>query len=528
MNPTIIIIAAAVGGLAAGYVLALLLKRKQYQNTLADIEAKQKELERKGREIEDEARLKAQRYKKERELELKEKFLQLKGRLEQQHAEKNKKLQERFLKLKDLEQRFRREQEIIKKQKAEVESAAKQISEEKARLAALKKRLEEEAAVLEEKLEHVARYTAEEARQEIIERVRQEAEQRAMAEVHERLEEIRLTAREEATKIVLSSIGRIATEATIENVVSVVPIDSDEIKGRVIGREGRNIRAFEAATGVDLLIDDSPGVLVISSFDQYRREIARIALQRLLKDGRIHPARIEEVVKKVTKELDDRIMEIGQRTIRDLGIHKMHRRLIRLVGRMRFRTSYGQNLLHHSREVARLCAAMAADLGLNPAKAKRAGLLHDIGKVSDEDPDLSHALLGARLAERYGEDPEVVNAIAAHHDEVEKTTLLAPIVQVCDAISGARPGARRESYDAYVQRLQDLEKIAGSFEGVEKAFAIHAGREVRVIVKSQKVSDAETELIAHKISETIQEKLTYPGQVKVTVIREKRASAVAR
>ncbi len=528
MQPIIIAVAAAIAGMGLGYVLAVLLKRKQHQSVLADIAARRKELERKAREVEDAARLKAQQYRKEKELELKEKFLQLKSRLEQQQAEKNKKIQERFLKVKDLEQRIRRDQEAFKKLKAEVEEAARRVEAEKKKLAARKEQLEAEQATLAEKLEKIANYTVEEARREIMERVKQEAEKRAMAEVHERLEEIRLTAREEATKIVLSSIGRIATEATIENVVSVVPIDSDEIKGRVIGREGRNIRAFEAVTGVDLLIDDSPGVLVLSSFDQYRREIARIALQRLLKDGRIHPARIEEMVAKVKKELDDRIMEIGQRTIRDLGIHKMHRKLIRLVGRMRFRTSYGQNLLHHSREVARLCAAMAADLGLNPAKAKRAGLLHDIGKVSDEDPDLSHALLGARLAERYGEDPEVVNAIASHHDEVEKTTLLAPIVQVCDAISGARPGARRESYDAYVQRLQDLEKIAASFEGVEKAFAIHAGREVRVFVKSQKVSDAETELIAHKISDTIQEKLTYPGQVKVTVIREKRASAVAR
>ncbi len=516
------------GGLVIGYAVAELLRRKKHAAERAQIEAERKELERRAREVEDAARLKAKQYKKEKDLELKEKFIQMKSRLEEQLAERNKKIQERLIKLKDYEQRIRREHEELKKQKQEITTQRKQLEQDLAQFEAQKSALEEERQRLDAQLEQIAGYTAEEARREIIERVKSEAEHRALMEVHERLEEIRLNARQEAVKVVLTSIGRIATEATVENVVSVVPIDSDEIKGRVIGREGRNIRAFEAATGVDLLIDDSPGVLVISSFDQYRREVARIALQRLLKDGRIHPARIEEVVAKVKKELDDRIMEIGQRTIMDLGIRKMHRKLVWLVGRMRFRTSYGQNLLHHSREVARLCAAMAAELGLNPAKAKRAGLLHDIGKVSDEDPDLSHALLGAKLAERYGEAPDVVNAIAAHHDEVEKTTPLAPVVQICDAISGARPGARRESYEIYIQRLKDLEKIAGSFEGVDKAYAIHAGREVRVIVKSDRVSDAETEAIAQRISKEVEEKLTYPGQVKVTVIREKRAVSVAR
>ncbi len=520
--------AGAIVGILIGFLLAKIIQRKHYSDQLAEIEAQQKELERKAREVEDAARLKAKQYAKEKDLELKEKFLQMKARLEGQLVERNKKIQERLLKLKDLEQRLRREREELTKTKQQLDELSRTLSAERNELEKQKVDIETQRQDLESKLEKIAGYTVEEARNEIIEKVRAEAEHRALVKAHEKLEEIRLNARQEAIKIILTSISRLATEATIENVVSVVPIDSDEIKGRVIGREGRNIRVFEAATGVDLLIDDSPGVLVISSFNQYRREIARIALQRLLKDGRIHPARIEEVVAKTQKELDDRIMEIGQRTIVELGIRKMHRKLVWLVGRMRFRTSYGQNLLHHSREVARLCATMASELGLDPASAKRAGLLHDIGKVSEEDPDLSHALLGAKLAERYGESPEVVNAIAAHHDEVEKTTPLAPVVQICDAISGARPGARRESYEYYIQRLKDLEKIADSFEGVEKAYAIHAGREVRVIVKSDRVSDAETESLAQRIAKQVEEKLMYPGQVKVTVIREKRAVSVAR
>ena len=378
------------------------------------------------------------------------------------------------------------------------------------------------------RLEKVAGLSAEDAKTQLIESLKQEAQTRALALQQDIIEEARQKANKEARKIVIQTIQRTAAEQVIENAITVFNLESDEIKGSIIGREGRNIRAIEAATGVDLIVDDTPEAIVLSSFDPLRREVARLSLQRLVSDGRIHPARIEEVVEKTRRQLDDQVMDIGERTVIELGIHGLHKELVRMVGRMRFRSSYGQNLLMHSRETANLCAIMASELGLNPKLAKRAGLLHDIGKVPDEETELSHALLGAKLAEKYGENPAVVNAIGAHHDEMEMQYVISPIIQACDAISGARPGARREIMQQYIQRIKDLENLALGYTGVEKAYAIQAGRELRVIVESEKVSDADSDKLSFEIAQKIQTEMTFPGQIKVTVIREKRAVNIAR
>jgi ribonuclease Y len=377
-------------------------------------------------------------------------------------------------------------------------------------------------------LEKIAALTAEEAKSQLIESLRQEAHSQALGIQQEIIEDARQKANKEARKIIIQSIQRTAAEQAIENSITVFNLESDEIKGQIIGREGRNIRAIEAATGVDLIVDDTPEAIVLSSFDPLRREIARLSLQRLVADGRIHPARIEEVVEKTRKQIEEQIMEIGERTVIELGIHGLHKELVRIIGKMRFRSSYGQNLLMHSREVANLCAIMAAELGMNPKLAKRAGLLHDIGKVPDEETELSHALLGMKLAEKYGENPAVANAIGAHHDEVEMQYVIAPIIQACDAISGARPGARREIMQQYIQRIKDLESLALTYPGVEKAYAIQAGRELRVIVEADKVTDGDSDKLSFEIAQKIQTEMTYPGQIKVTVIREKRAVNVAR
>ncbi|KXK42213.1 MAG: phosphodiesterase [Bacteroidetes bacterium OLB11] len=378
------------------------------------------------------------------------------------------------------------------------------------------------------RLEKISNLKAEEAKAELIEVIKNEARTDAMAHVQEIMEEAKLKANKEAKKIIIQTIQRTAAETAIENAITVFNLESDDIKGQIIGREGRNIRALEAATGVDLVVDDTPEAIILSCFDPLRREIARLSLQRLVQDGRMHPARIEEVVEKTKKQIEEQVMEIGERTVIELGIHGLHKELIRMVGRMRFRSSYGQNLLMHSRETANLCAIMASELGLNPKLAKRAGLLHDIGKVPDEESELSHALLGAKLAEKYGEHPSVVNAIAAHHDEVEMKFVISPIIQACDAMSGARPGARREIMQSYLERIKDLETLAMSYKGVEKAYAIQAGRELRVIVESEKVSDSESEKLSFEIADKIQKEMQYPGQIKITVIREKRAVNVAR
>ena len=379
-----------------------------------------------------------------------------------------------------------------------------------------------------EQLEHISGLSSAEARDKLVESLRDEAKTAAASYINDIMDEAKMTANKEAKRIVVQSIQRVATETAIENSVTVFHIDSDEIKGRIIGREGRNIRALEAATGIEIIVDDTPEAIVLSGFDPVRREIARLALHQLVADGRIHPARIEEVVAKVRRQVEEEIIETGKRTAIDLGIHGLHPDLIRMVGKMKYRSSYGQNLLQHSRETANLCAVMAAELGLNPKKARRAGLLHDIGKVPDEEPELPHALLGMKLAEKYKEKPEICNAIGAHHDEVEQTSLLAPIVQVCDAISGARPGARREIVEAYIKRLNDLEQLAMSYPGVVKTYAIQAGRELRVIVGADKIDDVETEKLSAEIARRIQDEMTYPGQVKITVIRETRSVAFAK
>jgi ribonuclease Y len=378
------------------------------------------------------------------------------------------------------------------------------------------------------RLEKIAGLTAEEAKSQLVESLKQEAHTQALALQQEIIDEVKLKANKEARKIIIQTIQRTAAEQAIENSITVFNLESDEIKGQIIGREGRNIRAIEAATGVDLIVDDTPEAIILSSFDPLRREIARLSLQRLVTDGRIHPARIEEVVEKTRRQIEEQVIEIGERTVIELGIHGLHKELVRIVGKMRFRSSYGQNLLMHSREVANLCSIMASELGMNPKLAKRAGLLHDIGKVPDEETELSHALLGARLAEKYGENPAVVNAIGAHHDEMEMQYVISPIVQACDAISGARPGARREIMQQYLQRIKELENLAMTYQGVEKAYAIQAGRELRVIVEADKVTDNDSDKLSFEIAQKIQTEMTYPGQIKVTVIREKRAVNVAR
>jgi len=494
------------------------------KNTKRQVE----EAELHAKNIVKEAELRAENIRKEKELEAKERFVSLKSAHEKEVNERNRKLA-------DSENRIRQKEQSLNQKEA---NADRQIKENDVIKDSLNKQLElvdKKRTELEkhqeehiQRLEKIAGLTAEEAKNQLVESLKKEAQTMAIGMQQEIIDDAKQKANKEARKIIIQTIQRTAAEQAIENSITVFNLESDEIKGQIIGREGRNIRALEAATGVDLIVDDTPEAILLSCFDPLRREIARLSLQRLVADGRIHPARIEEVVEKTRRQIEEQVMEVGERTVIDLGIHGLHKELVRMVGRMRYRSSYGQNLLMHSRETANFCALMASELGMNPKLAKRAGLLHDIGKVPDEESELSHALLGAKLAEKYGENPAIVNAIAAHHDEVEMQYVISPIVQACDAISGARPGARREIMQQYLQRIKDLETLAMSYQGVEKAYAIQAGRELRVIVESDKVSDQGSDKLSFEIAQKIQTEMTFPGQIKVTVIREKRAINVAR
>ena len=475
-----------------------------------------------------EAETEAEVIKKNKLLEVKEKFLNKKADLEKEVSLRNQKIQQAENKLKQRELVLNQRQEEIQRKKLEAEAVKENLEAQLAIVDKKKEELEHMQRQEIEKLEAISGLSAEEAKERMVESLKEEAKTQAQSYINDIMDDAKLTASKEAKRIVIQSIQRVATETAIENSVTVFHIESDEIKGRIIGREGRNIRALEAATGVEIVVDDTPEVIVLSAFDPVRREIARLALHQLVTDGRIHPARIEEVVAKVRKQVEEEIIETGKRTTIDLGIHGLHPELIRIIGKMKYRSSYGQNLLQHARETANLCAVMASELGLNPKKAKRAGLLHDIGKVPDEEPELPHALYGMKLAEKFKEKPDICNAIGAHHDEVEMTSLLAPIVQVCDAISGARPGARREIVEAYIKRLNDLEQLAMSYPGVTKTYAIQAGRELRVIVGADKIDDKATENLSGEIAKKIQDEMTYPGQVKITVIRETRAVSYAK
>ena len=466
--------------------------------------------------------------KKEKMLQAKEKFIQLKSDHDRQVNERNHKLQQSEQRAKQIETNLQHKERELDKKSADYDKRKEQLE---AQFQTVESRKEELAAVIKEqntRLEQISGMSSEEAKNVLIENMKNEAKAEAAAYVAETIEEAKLSATKEAKRIVVASIQRVATETAIENAVTVFNIESDEVKGRIIGREGRNIRALEAATGIEIIVDDTPEAIILSGFDPVRREIARLALHQLVTDGRIHPARIEEVVAKVKKQIEEEIVEVGKRTTIDLGIHGLHPELIRLIGKMKYRSSYGQNLLQHARETANLAGIMAAELGLNPKAARRAGLLHDIGKVPDDEPELPHAIIGMKLAEKYKEKPDVCNAIGAHHDEVEMTSLIAPIIQVCDAISGARPGARREVVESYIKRLKEMEGIALSYPGVIKTYAIQAGRELRVIVGADKLSDQESESLSHDIAKKIQDEMTYPGQVKITVIRETRSVSYAK
>ena len=470
----------------------------------------------------------AEVIKEKKLLEVKEKFLNKKSELEKEVQVRNQHIQQSENKLKQREISLNQRQEELGRRKNELDNQQVRIDNEKKMIALKHEELEKMQLKEREKLEELSGLSADEAKQRLVESLKDEAKTDAQSYINEIMDEAKLNANAQARKIVIQTIQRVATETAIENSVSVFHIDNDEVKGRIIGREGRNIRALEAATGVEIVVDDTPEAIVISAFDPIRREICRLALHQLVTDGRIHPARIEEVVQKVKKQLENEVIETGKRTAIDLGIHGLHPELVRIIGKMKYRSSYGQNLLQHARETANLCAVMASELGLNPKKAKRAGLLHDIGKVPDEESELPHALYGAKIAEKYKEKPDICNAIAAHHDECEMNTLLAPIVQICDAISGARPGARREIVEAYIKRLNDLEAIAMSYPGVTKTYAIQAGRELRVIVGADTMDDASTEALSGEIANKIQTEMTYPGQVKITVIRETRSVAYAK
>jgi ribonuclease Y len=521
MTETVIVVIVGIIALVAGIIAGKFLFAK---NTQGRIE----EAERQAKKIVGEAQTVAENLKKEKLLEAKEKFVQLKAEHDKEVLEKNRRANDTESRIKQKEQSINQKIENLDKQAKDndviKENLNRQIEVVNLKRTELEKHQEEHIR----RLEKIAGLTAEEAKSQLVESLRQEAQSRALALQQEIIDDAKQKANKEARKIIIQSIQRTAAEQAIENSITVFNLESDEIKGQIIGREGRNIRAIEAATGVDLIVDDTPEAIVLSSFDPLRREIARLSLQRLVSDGRIHPARIEEIVEKTRKQIEEQVMEIGERTVIELGIHGLHKELVRIVGKMRFRSSYGQNLLMHSREVANLCGIMAAELGMNPKLAKRAGLLHDIGKVPDEETELSHALLGMKLAEKYGENPAVINAIGAHHDEVEMQYVIAPIIQACDAISGARPGARREIMQQYLQRIKDLENLALAYPGVEKAYAIQAGRELRVIVEADKVTDIDSDKLSFEIAQKIQTEMTYPGQIKVTVIREKRAVNVAR
>lgn len=521
MDPMMILIitgvAALLIGLGAGWLIFA-------RNTKKQIE----EAEQLSEKIVKEAELRAETIKKEKQLEAKERFVQLKAEHEREVLERNRKIGEGENRIKQKEQSVAQKESALDKQLKDIDSIKENLNRQIEVVNTKRTELEKHQEEHIRRLEKIANLSAEDARNQLVESLKQEAQSRALSLQQEIIEDARVKANKEARKIVIQSIQRTAAEVTIENTVTVFNLESDEIKGQIIGREGRNIRAIEAATGVDLIVDDTPEAIILSSFDPLRREVARLSLQRLVSDGRIHPARIEEVVEKTRRQLEEQIIEIGERTVIEMGIHGLHKELVRIVGKMRFRSSYGQNLLMHSRETANLCAIMAAELGMNPKLAKRAGLLHDIGKVPDEETELTHALLGAKLAEKYGENPAVVNAIGAHHDEMEMQYVISPIIQACDAISGARPGARREIMQQYLQRIKDLENLAVSYQGVEKAYAIQAGRELRVIVEADKVTDTESDKLSFEIAQKIQTEMTYPGQIKVTVIREKRAVNVAR
>jgi ribonuclease Y len=506
--------AALIGGVIAGFILS--------NSRLNKSAVREKE------NMIKEAELKNEAIKQEKILQAKEKFLQLKSEHDKSVSQKNNEIAKNEQRIKQKDQELSKKIEETQRKQHEIDNLKIQLSNQ---VEAVNKKQEELEKAHKRQVEHlevISGMKADDAKAQLVETVKAEAKTEAMAYIKDIMDEAKLTANKEAKKIVIQTIQRVATEQAVENSVTVFNIENDEVKGRIIGREGRNIRAFEAATGVEVIVDDTPEAIIFSCFDPIRREIARLALHMLVTDGRIHPARIEEVVEKVRKQLEEEIIETGKRTCIDLGIHGLHPELIRMVGRMKYRSSYGQNLLQHSREVANLCAIMAAELGLNPKVAKRAGLLHDIGKVPDEEPELPHAILGMKLAEKYKEKPEVCNAIGAHHDEIEMTSLISPIVQVCDAISGARPGARREVAEQYMKRLKDLENLALSYQGVEKTYAIQAGRELRVIVSSEKVNDQTAEKLAFDISQKIQTEMTYPGQIKVTVIRETRATSYAK
>ncbi|MFO7874947.1 MAG: ribonuclease Y [Bacteroidales bacterium] len=483
---------------------------------------------RKSQQILKDAVSEAEVLKKEKMLQAREKFLQLKADHEKFVADKNNKIAAAENKLKQRESTFSQKMEEVQRKQKEVDSIRENLNNQLEILNKKQSDLDKTYNQQLEQLEAISGMSAQEAKQQLVETLKVEAQSEAQVYVKEAMEEARLTANTEAKKLVVQSLQRTATEVAIENAVSVFPIDNDEIKGRVIGREGRNIRALEAATGIEIIVDDTPEAIILSGFDPVRREVARMSLHKLVTDGRIHPARIEEVVAKTQKQIEQEIIDVGKQTTIDLGIHGLHHELVRLVGRMKYRSSYGQNLLQHSREVANLAATMASELGLNPKIAKRAALLHDIGKVPDNEPELPHAVLGMKLAEKYKEKPEICNAIGSHHDEVEMNSLISPIIQVCDAISGARPGARREVVESYIKRLNDLEELALSYPGVVKTYAIQAGRELRVIVGSEKITDAEAEQISHDLSKKIQTEMTYPGQIKITVIRETRAVAYAK
>lgn len=521
MELNIISIIIGAVALIAGIVLGKFIFAKNTQKQLEEAQLQAQTLIK-------EAELRAETIKKEKELEAKEKFVQMKATHDREVMQRNQKLVDGENRIKQKEQSLNQKEGNLEKQIKENEAIKETLNRQIEVVNAKRTELEKHQEEHIRRLEKVANLTADDARAQLIESLRQEAQTRAIGIQQEIIEDAKQKAGKEARKIVIQTIQRTAAEQAIENSITVFNLESDEIKGSIIGREGRNIRAIEAATGVDLIVDDTPEAIVLSSFDPLRREIARLSLQRLVADGRIHPARIEEVVEKTKRQLDDQVMEIGERTAMELGVHGLHKELIRMVGRMRFRSSYGQNLLMHSRETANLCAIMASELGMNPKLAKRAGLLHDIGKVPDEETELSHALLGAKLAEKYGENPAVVNAIGAHHDEMEMQYVISPIIQACDAISGARPGARREIMQQYIQRIKDLENLAQSYQGVEKAYAIQAGRELRVIVEADKVSDADSDKLSFEIAQKIQTEMTFPGQIKVTVIREKRAVNIAR
>ena len=481
-----------------------------------------------ARQIIDDANRNGEVIRQQQLLKSKEEGLKITQEAECNANQRLQKVQAVEAKMKKREMELNQFQQDNQRNRQELETRRQKLDAEETVIASRKEELDKLRRSAQESLEHISGLTAEEAKEKLVQSMKDEAKTAAASYINDIMDEAKMTANKEAKRIVIQTIQRVATEAAIENSVTVFHIDSDEIKGRIIGREGRNIRALEAATGIEIIVDDTPEAIVLSGFDPVRREIARLALHQLVADGRIHPARIEEVVAKVRKQIEEEIVETGKRTAIDLGIHGLHPDLIRLIGKMKYRSSYGQNLLQHARETANLCAIMASELGLNPKKARRAGLLHDIGKVPDEEPELPHAILGMKLAEKYKEKPEICNAIGAHHDEVEQTTLLAPIVQVCDAISGARPGARREIVEAYIKRLNDLEQLALSYPGVLKTYAIQAGRELRVIVGADKIDDVQTESLSNEIAKRIQDEMTYPGQVKITVIRETRAVSFAK